>query len=231
MKLRVIDFETDGVPPDARICEVGHCDVRTYDNDPPEVGDPVSMLIHTGRPMPPDARAVHHIAEADLVDAMPVEKGLLALRHGEPSVFVAHHAAFEKQLFTGGETPWICTLKVARRLWPESPSHSNQCLRYYLNLALDGALAMPPHRAAPDAYVTAFILVEAIKLASIDQMIEWTSQPSLLPGAINFGKHKGTPWPQVDTGYLEWIGRQADMDEDVKFTAKHWLDRRRVDNR
>lgn len=231
MKLRVIDFETDGMPPDARICELGYCDVRTYESDPAEIGDPVGMLIHTGRPMPADARAIHHISGADLVDAAPVERVWTTLREGDPSVFVAHQAAFERALFTGGETPWICTLKVARRLWPECPAHSNQCLRYHLNLDLDDALATPAHRAAPDAYVTAAILLEALKLTTIEQMIAWSNQPSLLPGAIAFGKHKGAPWSQVDSGYLHWIIKAPDMDEDKVFTAKHWLDRRRNDDR
>jgi exodeoxyribonuclease X len=230
MLLKVIDFETDGMPPDARICEVGYCDVRTYDSDPAEIGDPVGMLIHTGRPMPPDARAIHHISAVDLVDAPPVETVWTTLREGEPSVFVAHHAAFEKALFTGGETPWICTLKVARRLWPESPSHSNQCLRYHLNLALDESLAMPPHRAAPDSYVTGFILLEALKLASVEDMIAWSSQPSLLP-RVTFGKHRNQEWSALPPDYLSWLVNKSTMDEDTKFTAKHWLDRRRNDDR
>src|ERR1700727_1277829 len=30
MLLRVIDFETTGMPPDAALCEIGWCDVHTY---------------------------------------------------------------------------------------------------------------------------------------------------------------------------------------------------------
>ncbi|WP_080654917.1 hypothetical protein [Bradyrhizobium japonicum] len=86
---------------------------------------------------------------------------------------------------------------------------------------------MPPHRAAPDAYVTAFILAAAIRTGvSIDDMVTWSNQPSLLPGAINFGKHRGTPWSDCDPDYLRWIMKQPDMDEDKKFTAKYWLEKR-----
>jgi len=35
-------------------------------------------------------------------------------------------------------------------------------LRYWRNLVLDPALAMPPHRAGPDAYVTACLLAELL---------------------------------------------------------------------
>src|SRR6185312_16241594 len=112
-----------------------------------------------------------------------------------------------------GDTPWLCTLKAGRRIWPEAPSHSNQALRYFLNIddadGFEPWQAMPPHRSAPDAYVTGWILLEALKHATVSQMVEWTKQPSLLPGAIRFGKHKGTPWSKVDPSYLDWIATKA----------------------
>lgn len=228
--LRVIDFETTGMPPDAQVCEVGWCDVHVRDadevNHPADIGMPIGMLVNPNRPMPPEARAVHHISDEDLVGAPPVTKGFLSLTDGFPDVFVAHNAAFEREFFTGGSIPWICTLKVARRLWPECPSHTNQCLRYFLNVSLDDELAMPPHRAAPDTYVTGHILLRALDLASVDQMIDWTAQPSLLP-RVTFGKHRGQNWSDLPGDYLDWIVRKSDMDSDTKFTARHWLNQRR----
>ncbi len=44
---------------------------------------------------------------------------------------------------------------MAMHVWPDAPRHSNQVLRYWRNLVLDNALAMLPHRAGPDAWVTA----------------------------------------------------------------------------
>lgn len=226
MLLRIVDFETTGLPPDAAVCEVGFCDVRTYDSDPAEVGDPVGMLVNPNRPMPPEARAIHHISDADLIGASPITTGFLALSKGSPDIFVAHNARFEMEFFTGGDTPWICTMKVARRIWPECPSHTNQCLRYWLGIECDDALAMPPHRAGPDAYVTAHILLAMIQHASFDQMIEWSSGPSLLP-KVNFGKHRGQPWSELPGDYLSWLVNKSDMDVDTKFTAKHWLEQKR----
>lgn len=222
MIIRVVDFETTGMPPGAAVCEVGYCDVRTYEDDPAEIGDPIGILVNPNRPMPPDARAIHHIGDADLVGASPIEVGFMALSEGAPEVFCAHNAKFEQQFFTGGQAPWICTLKVARRLWPDSPSHSNQCLRYFLGIELEDALATPPHRAAPDAYVTGFILLEALKLATVTDMIAWSAQPSLLP-RVTFGKHRGQQWSELPPDYLSWLVNKSDMDEDTKFTARHYL--------
>lgn len=228
MLIRVVDFETTGMPPGARLCEIGWCDLRAYaGTTATEIGMPVGMLVNPNMAMPPEARAIHHISDADVFGAPPIDTGLLALAKGPPDVFCAHNARFEQEFYTGGSTPWICTLKVGRRLWPDSPSHSNQCLRYFLGLELDDELAMPPHRAAPDTYVTAHILATAIRSGvAIADMVAWSNQPSLLPGTINFGKHRGTPWSDVDKGYLRWILDQRDMDEDKKFTASYWLEKR-----
>ena len=221
--IRVIDFETTGMPPDAMVCEVGWCDVG-FNADPfvLRVGAPAGMLVNPNVPMPPEARAVHHISDGDLAGAPAITTGFLKLSEGAPDVFAAHNCAFEREFFTGGEKPWICTLKVARRLWPDCPSHSNQCLRYFLGVELDDALAMPPHRAAPDAYVNAHVLAKALEVASVADMVKWTSEPSLLP-RVTFGKHRGTPWSDVPADYLSWIVEKSDMDADTKFTAKHWL--------
>lgn len=229
MLIRVIDFETTGMPPEAAVCEVGWCDLRIYAGSVrSEIGEPIGMFVNPNRPMPPEARAIHHISDNDVFGAPEIAIGFMALTKGPPDVFAAHNAKFEREFFSGGESAsWICTLKVGRRLWPECPSHSNQCLRYFLGIELDDQLAMPPHRAAPDAYVTAFILQRALATgATVAQMIEWSNQPSLLPGAINFGKHKGVTWAECDRSYLSWIVKQPDMDEDKRFTAQYWLDAR-----
>lgn len=232
MRLRLVDFETTGMPPDARVCEVGWVDLIGRDADATTglmqwaIGEPKGMLVNPRCPMPPEARAIHHIGDADLVGAPPIEVGFRNLMEGYPTAFVAHNAVFEKNFFTGGETPWICTLKVARRLWPECPSHTNQCLRYWLKVELDEALAMPPHRASPDAYVTGFILMEALKLVTVDDMIAWSNAPSLLP-RVTFGKHRGQPWSGLPGDYLSWLVTKSDMDVDTKFTAKHWLEQKR----
>lgn len=225
MLIRVVDFETTGLPPDAAVCEVGWCDVQIAEEA--FVGHPQAMFVNPNRPMPVEARAIHHISDADLAGAPPIETGFLRLMSGKPDAFVAHNARFEREFFTGAGIPWICTRKVGMRLWPDAPNHQNQTLRYFLgiddDMTFDSDEAMPPHRAGPDTYVTAHIFAHAFAEATIEDMIAWSNQPSLLPGAINFGKHKGVLWSDCDPGYLQWIVKQPDMDEDKKFTARHYL--------
>lgn len=37
-------------------------------------------------------------------------------------------------------------------------------------------------------------------------------------------KHRGKRWEEAPRDYLDWIVRKSDLDEDTKFTAKHYLD-------
>lgn len=211
--IRVIDFETTGLPPDAAVCEVGWCDITDG-----VIGTPVSMLCNPGRPIPPDAMAVHHITEADVADAPPFAE---VTRHLDGAdVLAAHRCEFERHFFDGSK-PWVCTWKVAIRLAPRAPGHSNQILRYWLKLAVDAALASPPHRAGPDAYVTAHLLARMLAKLSVEEMVALTAEPALLP-YFAFGKHAMRPIEEVPDDYLDWCLRQ-DMDADVKHTCRHHL--------
>ena len=224
MLLRVVDLETTGLPPDAAPCEIGWCDVIDG-----VVGEQGGMLVNPKRPISIEAMAVHHIRDHEVAGAPPIDIGFRRLMEGKPEIFVAHNAEFERTFFAGGETPWICTLKAARRLWPDAPRHTNSVLRYYLELDIDEERAMPPHRAAPDAYVTAHILAKALALASVEDMIEWTKQPSLLP-RCNFGQHNGKAWDEVPTSYLVWMAGNDGMDADKRYTARYHLKQRGVGN-
>ena len=227
MLIRVIDFETTGLQEDkggAAICEIGWRDVEAT---PPGavVGGGQSFLVDPGRPIPAITRAVHHISDADVAGAVSPAEGLLRLQEGPPAYFAAHNAKFEQAFFSDSGAPWICTYKVALRLWPDAPSHTNQVLRYWLGLELPCEdAAMPPHRAGPDAYVTAHLLARMIAedRASLDDMVRWTSGPPLLP-RITFGKYRGAEWQDVPRDYLEWIVNKSDLDSDTKANARHHL--------
>lgn len=43
---------------------------------------------------------------------------------------------------------------------------------------------------------------------------------------MKFGKHKGMKFEDAPCSYLEWIRDKSDMNEDTKFTARYWLQRR-----
>jgi exodeoxyribonuclease X len=230
MRLRVIDIETTGTEPPAEIIEFGFSDV-IIDEAGITISKPKSWLYRPLNGIPAETKAVHHLTEADFepTRAPATERHMQAAiaYRDAPDVLVAHNCAFERLFLpdtvTGGR-PWICTLKSAMHVWPDAPRHSNQVLRYWRELDLDPALAMPPHRAGPDAWVTANILADLLQFATVDQMIEWTTLPKPMP-TLPFGKHKGEAWTDVPLDYLYWMVRQ-DMDADTLWHAKAELARR-----
>lgn len=221
-RIVVIDFETTGMQEDDRPVEIGWVIVEGG-----AIGDRGSMLCNPGRPINVEAMAIHHITEAMVAGERSVAEALsfvLGDVGNGCDVLAAHNVAFDRKFAGPGglAQPWLCTLKAARRVWPDAPSHSNQVLRYWLGLDLDPAACQPAHRAGADAFVTANILLRLMERASVEDMIAWTDQPSLL-ARMPFGKHRGEPFARLPRDYLEWIARQADIDPDVKFTAEQAL--------
>lgn len=223
MKIRVVDFETTGLPEDQvkGICEIGWTDL--HDNW--KVNGPQSMLVNPGHPIPPVTRAVHHISDADVAGAVTPETAYSTLMYGmEPGdVFAAHNAKFEQAFFAGAGHRWICTFQCARHLFPDAPGHSNQVLRYYLGIDeqndFNPAVAMPPHRAGPDTYVTAHILSRLVFASNVDRLVDLTSEPVVLT-TITFGKHRGMRWADLPPDYLQWVAFKSELGVDEKHTAR-----------
>ncbi len=235
MVLRLLDFETTGFePPEAQVCEAAYIDVVETPAGGWLVGTGPWGRLYGVAAMPPEVRAVHHITMGELVGLDVFGEGDVATICGGADVLVAHSAAFEQKFLGPVDRPWICTLKSALRVWPEAPSHSNSVLRYWLEdqglLSLDHNRAMPPHRAGPDAYVTAHILLALLKLATVEEMCAWTLEPRLLP-RCTIGKFRGKPWAEVEWGFLNWMLKQQDMEADLKWNAKRELDRREEESR
>ena len=225
MAIRIIDLETSGIDRTAHVVEIGSVDLLPDGS----IGRFQEHLIKPPCPIPAEARAVHHISDQDVAHAEPWETVCSTYFNrancSDLVAFAAHNAAFDQQWLPSdllSNLPLICTYKAAVHIWPDAPRHTNQVLRYWLDLKLDRSLADRAHRALPDAYVTAHLLREILKHASIEELIRWTSEPVLLSKAT-FGKHRGQNWKDVPPDYLQWILRQQGMDEDVVHTARYYL--------
>lgn len=221
--IRVIDFECTGTEPPAEVCEVGICDL---DLEARAIVDPRSWLCGV-KSMPPEVRAVHHIALAECEGKQPFNIGMAIAP--DLAAIAAHNAEFETKFFDS-PLPVICTYKAALRIWPDAPSHSNGALRYWLEdqgkINPVHALTQPAHRAGPDAYVTAHILLALFDAgATGKQMVAWTKEPRLLP-RCPIGKFRDKPWSEVEAGFLGWMLRQESMEEDLKWNARREIARR-----
>ncbi len=227
--IRIIDYETTGTneQADAEIIECGSYDL-VDDAAIGHVTNPQTSLIRPRGPIPPEAKAVHHITEKDVAEAPELRDVIDDFLDGA-DICAAHNAKFEEHFTPRKDLKWICTYKCARIVWPDAPTHTNQGLRYWLGIdddpAFDAGLSMPPHRALPDAYVTAFILRRLLQEKTIDELLTISRYPALIK-VMNFGKHKGVKFEDAPADYLEWIRDKSDMNEDTKFSAKYWLQKR-----
>ncbi|WP_298674161.1 exonuclease domain-containing protein [uncultured Sphingomonas sp.] len=230
--IRVIDLETTGpAPPQHGVCEIGWQDVALGPDGRWELsGEGGNRMVNPGRPMPPITQAIHHIRDEDVADAPWWHDVARPVLDPWPRriALAAHRADFEQVFCTSALThgaEWICTWKCAMRLWPDSPSFSNQVLRYWRKPhGLIHERGLPAHRAFPDAYVTAFHLRDMLNEVSIAQLLEWSRVPGLLP-RVRYGPDRGKDWREIEEESL--IGFLGDRDPDVRFTAETEMARRR----
>lgn len=234
MTVRIIDTETTGFDPATdEICEIASLDLKKI-NGQFCARNPLSTLVKISKPMPAQASAVHHIIDEDLHDAPGIDDALVPFAEHDDAelVFVAHNADFDRGFLKPylRSQRWICTYKVALRVLPDLPSHSNQFLRYHFGIIDPLGVerkTIDPHRALSDCYVTAAVFARLMQLASFAQMLEWSEEPPL-HSMLTFGKHKGLRYddPGVPHSYLRWMIAQDDMSEGQKFSANYWLAKR-----
>lgn len=225
--IRVCDTETTGLTKDDKVCEVAFMDVAKRDGRWVKVNTG-GGLVNPGRPIPPEASAIHHITDTDVANAPLLDNYLPMLLDGTPTAYCAHNAKFDRMFLPTLPGPWLCTYKIGATCWPDSPNYSNQCLRYFLGLKLADPLAAIPHRAPGDAYVTAAILARALTdfVVTVDELIQISAAPVILK-RIPFGEHAMKPFAEVPTGYLQWVVRTIKDNEDVVASAVHALAQRR----
>lgn len=228
-RVRVIDLETAGNGP-YDVCEIGWQDVVQPEGAVWSLSDDHgARFVNPGRPISPDTMAVHHIIDDYVIDA-PLWKTVapeVLQPAGGVVALAAHRAAFEQRYCTprlAGGAPWICTWKCALRLWPQLQSFSNQMLRYQrMPVGLVHEIGLPAHRAFPDAYVTAHHLRDMLNLASLDQLLQWSREPGLLP-RVPAGSERGMNWQDISDDALEHYSK--DRDQDIRFSAETEMRRR-----
>jgi exodeoxyribonuclease X len=227
MTVRVIDIETTGIDPavDA-IIEIASVDLLKDGT----IANQRSTLVRPPIPVPPESSAVHHLIDEDLGFAPQLDEVLEQFRGAD--AYVAHNADFERSFLDRhwGNALWACTYKCALRVWPDLLSHSNQALRYRMGFVSPFGIerhTLSPHRALSDAIVTAAVFSEVIKHASWPELVRWTAEPALHT-RLPLGKHRGERFDAVPEDYLRWIVEgQNELREEVKASARYWLDRRR----
>lgn len=160
--LIILDFEATGLRPDQgdRITEVGLVRIEAD-----RITARYQSLVNCGVRIPSSITAYTGITQ-QMVDAAPPAREVLreALDFIGDAAVVAHNAGLDQRLLqrecrharVGALIePFICSMRLARRLYPQLPGHSLGALARSLKLPGVG----PLHRAAADAELTAELML------------------------------------------------------------------------
>lgn len=189
----------------------------------------VTSLVNPGRLIPANATKIHGIRDEDVVDAVSLEVAMAAILVEPFDLWAAHNVAFDFGFVSHHGRPTLCTLQLARRLWP-TLSHTNQDLRVHWKLVVPQAEGLPAHRAAPDAMVTAALLrleLETLRermpeIQTLRHLLDWMAKPVLLEVCF-FGKNRGKPWQDIPKKDIQWALKKFEpMDIDLRFTLEHY---------
>lgn len=153
----VIDFETTGLSPEqgARATEVAAVMVSNG-----AIVDRYQSLMNAGVHIPPFIESLTGISNRMVRQAPGAAAVMQALAEFIGDIpLVAHNAAFDRKFLQAElqrigqpqRAPMLCSMRLARRIYPNAPNHQLATLVRHARVAETGAY----HRALADAEMTA----------------------------------------------------------------------------
>lgn len=170
------------------------------------------------------ALAVHHILPEELEHCAPSSEAKLP----PCDYIIGHNIDYDWEALGRPNVKRICTLAIARTLYPEADSHKLGAMYYLLMGATQATRTslQSAHSAISDVYFCQEILNRMLKekrpelLQASDEDLWAFSEDCRLPRVITFGKHKGTAVIDLPRDYVSWMLRQPDMDPYVIAAVK-----------
>ncbi|SDX98423.1 exonuclease domain-containing protein [Acinetobacter kyonggiensis] len=217
MQAIILDTETHTL--NGQPIEIAYAPIQIHDGkltlDKSQIFD---QLYRVDEPISYAAMAVHHILESELVD----QPHYTSFSLPQDTTYIIGHnidydiRALEKCGVDTSKIKAICTLALARLVWPDAEAHNISALIYMITKGSAKARDMikKAHRADMDIILTANILMHEIhhlKIQTIEELYT-TSEDARIPRTINFGKHRGTAITDLPADYMQWLLRQEDLD-------------------
>jgi DNA polymerase III epsilon subunit-like protein len=237
-KYVLFDTETTGNQDEDRIIQVGAMVVDS--KGAVEVYD---ELCSAPLPIKVEAMEVHNITPDIIEGKEPFTSTKfyndLATLNSESNYLIAHNIQFDlgmlKKEGFENRMKLIDTLRCSKHLFPDSDYHRLQYFRYSLGLykkeqaeALKHNIIIKAHDAIGDVLVMKLLLSELVQkvkehYAGVNPMLkleELTNTPVKMK-TFKFGKYKGEEIEDIarsDAGYIKWMIKSLDLDEDLKYT-------------
>ena len=244
-KYVLFDTETTGNQDEDRIIQIGAMVVDSKGGI--EVYD---ELCSTDIDIKVEAMEVHNITP-ELLDGLGSFKATrfyndLQSLNNNSNYLIAHNLKFdlgmlEKEGFEN-HMQLIDTLRCSKHLMPDSPYHRLQYFRYSLGLykqekqeAQKYNIEIKAHDALGDVLIMKLLLSKLVSLVKkkyplshpMKKLVELTKQPVMLK-TFRFGKYNGKDIEDVahqDMGYIKWMYKNMDLDEDMLFTLENIIER------
>lgn len=233
MKALIIDTETTGIsdprPVEIAYIEVDDANVFFDDLDTVAENPRFESRFNPGCLIDPGAMAVHHITDEIVAGCEPHTSFRLPQGIG---YLIGHNIDFDyAALKTCGPIPEIkriCTLAMARALWPELTSHKLGAILYHFDRDYATSVGKNSHEAMADTLMTARLLKMIINRLTIDEPFRGDhllheAEPTLdwlwkwceyvrMPDRMPFGKHRGMKIDMVPADYKRWLLAKDDVD-------------------
>ncbi len=180
------------------------------------------QLFQVDQPISYGSMAVHHILESDL-EGMPHYSSFTLPEATQ--YLIGHNIDYDINAIARCEVDVskikaICTLALARQVWPKAEAHNLSALIYMISKGSPKAREMlkGAHRADADIILTANLLMHIIYHLGIQSLDELyiASEQARIPLNINFGKHRGTAIADLPQDYVQWLLKQDSLDVYLK---------------
>lgn len=221
-----LDTETTSAESTRGVCEVGWI----ITDDQFNILDTVEALIDPEQMISPSASGIHGLVNADVENSPTLSEFFSS---DDPScygrklpgdlVMLGHRISFDRETigpYVDGDIQEACSLRWARRVYPEADDHKLSTLIYALGLPRSAGA----HRVLADV-MSAYHLTKHIcdrTGLTLRQYAEASQEPFLVP-VMPMGKHKGEPISEVPKSYLRWMLGNMDLDFDLKFSVESAL--------
>jgi len=203
MVLIYYDIETTGLENESRIIEIAAYreDTNTYFHE----------LINPGCPIPPESTKIHKITDKDVKNALNISQVLQEFNEfckHKDMILVAHNNdKFDKIILqheynrSNIEMPmfqYMDTLKIARTLEPNLPSHTLTSLASHYKIDSGEA-----HQAMTDISNMYKVYQQLKQDRTDDDMLKISQEYKM--DRLPFGKHKGVLIRDIPESYIRWM--------------------------
>jgi DNA polymerase III epsilon subunit-like protein len=214
----LLDVETTGLSPKTdRVVEIAWMEIDADLN----IVDRDMSLIDPERSIPAHVSAVHGITDRMVVGAPTLADYFNILLDGafrNPICLIAQNSQFDYSFIKPhlhADTIQMCTLKLARRLYPDAENHKLGTLAYMFGLVNETTRL---HSADGDLSILLGLVKRMCEDAQTDLhgLLALANEPAVIT-KMPFGKHKGVALKALPASYVHWLLHKTDnLDADLR---------------